>query len=576
MVMDYYAFNGEQHHALKECIRRYFSSESGLSEKILPYTSEDSIDYSDVFRQAKALKKPGKNGEILYGKQTFIPPISEAIRTEEGIAKLIDYSVKDPFFTAVLFEFLKEKLESMPWQGDDNYYEFYRRFALPYTMCLFEMERQGCPVDLEHLKKVSVQIEKDIQETEKDFLRACVQAGAPTSFLETFNPNSPVQLANLLFDHFGFPSIKQTKKGGRQADAKVLEPLSHTEGPKGKAIGLILKLRALNKLNGTYIQSMLTCAPQYKGKIHSTYKQIGTATGRLSSAAPNLENIPAAKKDDTYHLRAAFVATSALESTKEKWVVADIDLSQAELRVTAHVTREEKFIALLNNGWDQHLIAMASLFSDVSEWLKGRDPTPDMVEEGEHHFGKAKWADWRKKAKGLNFGTIYGLGPKGYVDHHGGTIDEAKRVIDNYFRGFPYLKAGIKRVQRECLSNGHIRTYLGRYCEVPAIKSEVWGIRAQGERQAFNYKIQGTVADWVMMGMVLIYKDTQLKKLRVSMINQIHDELVFRMPESSYEEAKPLIESYVSTPWKYFNKKPLIVEMPAELGCGANWQDAKA
>ena len=205
MVMDYYAFNGEQHHALKECIRRYFSSESGLSEKILPYTSEDSIDYSDVFRQAKALKKPGKNGEILYGKQTFIPPISEAIRTEEGIAKLIDYSVKDPFFTAVLFEFLKEKLESMPWQGDDNYYEFYRRFALPYTMCLFEMERQGCPVDLEHLKKVSVQIEKDIQNIDFEISRVKQQVlnarfmyESLTKFSQIYESATPQELKELL------------------------------------------------------------------------------------------------------------------------------------------------------------------------------------------------------------------------------------------------------------------------------------------------------------------------------------------------------------------------------------------
>lgn len=586
LIMDVMWANGEMKHDLKGCIRRY-SREKSFAKSIRPYERDDAKDFREVFRQPKPLKRKGKNGETLFGKQTFVPSLDEVIKTTEGIERLVNYAVKDPYFTVKLYVALRDSLVDATWTKLGHYYFYYEWVERPYTRLLFEMEREGMKVDVAHLTDVEKRLKADITECEKRFMKLCVKYGVEPSYLRDFNMGSGPQVADLLYGRLKCKCYTFTNKGQPGTSSKALEKIVQKGKGKGEIASLILKRRTLTKLLTTYVQPSLWYAENYKGKVHTTYKQTGARTGRLSSSALNLQNIPAGKKDDVYQLRKAFIC----EIDEE---VADIDLSQIEVRLTAHFTREQKLIDMLNHGWDQHLIAAGILFEAVREWTAGRDPTKELNEEGEKHFGKAQWAEWRRRAKILNFGIIYGMGPKGYAAQTGGSKEEGKKVIASYFKGFPGLAAGIKRVQRECYSNGYIRTILRRYSVIPGIRSDRFEIRGRAERQAFNYLIQGSAQDILKMGMLLIWRDSKLRKeTGLKLRLQVHDELVMTMKKSivrkvekkdgrivkrrlqGYDVVRPKVEKYVSEPYEFFKMKPLVVPTPADLGHGPNWMEAK-
>lgn len=587
LILDVMWANGEMKHDLKGCIRRY-GREKGFAKSIRPYTRDDAKDFKEVFRKPKPLKRRGKNGEILFGKQTYVPPLNEVVRTPEGVKKLIDYAVKDPYFTVKLFVALRDSLVGANWTKLGHYFYYYEWIERPYTRLLFEMERDGMAVDVPHLKDVESRLVADIASTERRFMKLCAKKGVDHAYLAKFNMGSGPQVADLLYGKLRIKCRVFTDKGEPATSKKAFEKLVVLKGTKGEIARLILKRRNLVKLLKTYVRPSLWYAENYNGKVHSTYKQTGTKTGRLSSSALNLQNIPTSKDGDEYFLRKAFIADNDNEE------VADIDLSQIEVRLTAHFTREQKLIDMLNNGWDQHLIASGILFNAVREWMAGREPTKALNEEGEKHFGKAVWGEWRRRAKILNFGIIYGMGPKGYAAQTGGTKEEGKKVIADYFKGFPGLAAGIRRVQKECYARGYIRTILRRYSVIPGIRSQDFARRSRAERQAFNYLIQGSAQDILKMGMLLIWRDSKLRKeTGLKMRLQVHDELVLTLKKSvvkkvekkdgsivkrrysGYDLARGKVESYVSNPYPHFKMKPLVVPTPADLGHGSNWLEAK-
>ena len=598
-VMDYLIDNAQMLHGLKECIRRNYRGEH--AKLIAPYTYKESVDYKEMFAELKPLKKAGKDGEVLYGKKKWVPPLDLIVRRQSGVNKLVEYAVKDPFFTAVHYKFLKKRLQDRAWIKGRSYFDYYEQFELPYTTCLFEMEREGCPIDVPYLKEAKKRIEAEILKVERAFLQEAVSAGVAASYMEKFNFGSNQQLI-ALFDELGVKVRFVTNTGKMSVGkASIEDIISRGEAPKAtrrKRLGARLaKLKqrhtSLTKLNGTYISKFIVMAPQYKGHLHTNLKQAATATFRLSSSGPNLQNIPTGKKDDEFKIRQAFIAKDDTE------VIADIDLSQIETRITAHFTHDETLIALLKNNWDQHLIAMCILFPAVLQWMKAkktggkitfsedRPPLSDddvkgspgnkLHNDGKEKFGKAQWGEWRRRAKILNFGIIYGMGPQGFVAQVGGgvTKEYGKIVIADYFKGFPGLAWGIKRIRQECYSRGYVRTILRRYCDLPEIRSESFKIRGSAERRAFNYVVQGSAADILKMAMLLIYKDERLRKWGVKMILQIHDELVFRIPKKHLEKARPILEDYVARPYAHYGFKSLIVDTPAALGSGNSWYEAK-
>ena len=591
LVMDYYVNNGEQLHGLKECMRREFGE-------------RDSVDYKDVFREFKKLKRPRlnkKTGEIeTHGKQTFVPSLLDVIKTQEGVNKLVNYAVKDPIYTVRLYKHLYRRLEEMPWvkaspgQEALPYSEFYTRVARRYSDTLYKMEDTGCPINEKKLLGIRDRLETDIAALQREFMHACVNWGVKPSYMETFNMEAGAQVADLFYDVMKMRCEVFTKKGAKSTAKGALEAIlakrdrSRRAALHAEIVDIFLKYKSKTTLRKMFIRPLVKFAPQYGGRIHSSFKQTGTQTNRLSSALPNLENIPANKKDEEYALRSCFVAP-------EDFVVADIDLKQIEVRIMAHFTKDPVLLELLRNGWDQHLIAMCMLFEPVREFMgatyvngvvtfrKDRPPNGEAAAEGEKKFGKSQWGEWRRRAKVLNFGVSYGMGPQGFSNQIGGgaTVEDGKIAIGAYFRGFRGLERGIKYIKKKCHRFGYVKTLLKRYCMIPGIHSHDHALRSQAERQAFNYVVQGSAADMIMLGMIMCDMDPRLQKYGVKMINQIHDEIVFLVRKKYVDKAKPIIEEYVSHPYRHtkrllgFPMKDLIIDTPADLGTGDNWMEAK-
>lgn len=591
LVMDYFYANGERLHGLKECVRRYFHDKSAR-------------DYSEVFKRPKPLKKPRKNkktGELEYfGKQKYLPSLLEVVTTQEGVDQLVDYAVKDPWFTVKLYTFLRDKLKGMPWAAANDhhealsYFEFYTRVARPYGDVLFDMESEGCRINEKKLSEVSERIDHDIEEVERDFVHACVERGIKPSRMAEFNLNSSAQVSSLLYDELDMRCEKPTEEGGKSTSKSALEAIVSKKGRSRRAtedaelVEILLKHRAKTTLRKMFIRPLVKFTPEYGGRVHSNFKQTGTKTGRLSSATPNLENIPANKKDEEYELRSLFIAP-------EGYVVADIDLKQIEVRLMAHFTKDPVLLELLKNGWDQHLIAMCMLFAQVREFMgatyvngvvtfsKKKPPDGKASAEGEEKFGKSQWGEWRRRAKVLNFGVSYGMGAQGFANQIGGgaTVEDGRIAITAYFKGFRGLEKGIRRIKNKCHRYGFVKTMLKRYCMIPAIHSSDKALMGQAERQSFNYVIQGSAADMIMLGMLLCWLDPRLRRWGVKMINQIHDEVVFLVKKKWLKKAKPIIEEYISHPYRHtlrvlgFAMNDLILDTPADLGTGANWMEAK-
>lgn len=562
LVMDYLIANGEEKHGLKECIRRYYRRNGA---PIAPYTYRDALDYGEVFKEPKPLKRLGKEGEIVYGRSVYKPSLDEVVTTRGGVKRLVEYSVKDPFFTAVLYKHLREKLEARPWVRERCYFDYYEQFEVEYTQCLFEMEREGAPLDMDHLRDVKTRLVGDIEQAEKDFIHEAARLGVKGSVLAELNFNSPKQIAEIFYDHLKIkpPIEDEPRATGKPAMEAIARKRKYEKLANTKS-----RIASLTTLMKNFVKPLNELGPQLGNKAHTNYKQASVKTLRLASGTQNLQNIPTGKKDDVYMLRKAFIAPPG-------YVVADIDLSQIEVRLMAHFSKDQVLIDLLLNKWDQHLIAMCILFDEVRDWVGDRDPTSALNEEGEKKFGKAQWSEWRRQAKIFNFSIPYGVGPLGISRQCRISKEEGKAQIGAYFAKFRGLAFSIKRIRRECYQRGYVRTLLMRYIEYPDIRSDDFGLKSQAERQCFNAVVQGSAADILKMGMLLCWKDKRLKKWGVKMILQIHDELVFLIPKNKVEKVKPIIESYISEPYKHMGFKSLVVPTPADLGVGASWMDAK-
>ncbi|HKO04706.1 MAG TPA: DNA polymerase I [Candidatus Acidoferrales bacterium] len=404
--------------------------------------------------------------------------------------------------------------------------ETYERIDLPIAPVLARMERAGVRIDPDALAVMSRALEEEIAGREKEIH---AMAGAP------ININSPQQLAEVLFDKLNLPAPrKSAKTGARSTAADVLEELAAKHPLPAK----ILEYREAAKLKSTYVDALPRLISPADGRLHTRLSQTGTATGRLSSLSPNLQNIPV-RSESGRQIRAAFVAEKGC-------VLLSADYSQIELRLLAHFSEDPVLLEAFQRGQDIH--------ARTAEEVFGVGPL-------------AQTAEHRRSAKAVNFGIIYGLSAFGLARQLGIERGEAAKFIAAYFARYRGVKEYLDRHLEEVRKTGFTRTLFGRVRPVPEIQSPQGAMRALGERIALNTPLQGTAADLIKLAMIDIDRQLAGPKLGARMILQVHDELLFEVPRAGLPALRALVRQAME------QVHPLRVPLVVDLKAGPNWRD---
>ena len=409
---------------------------------------------------------------------------------------------------------------------EDGMMKLMREVEQPLSFVLFRMEKAGFTVDTNFLRDLGARYTAEIGE-KRDQVTAA--AGHP------FNLNSTQQLSEVLFDEMNLPHGKKTSKG-YSTSVEVLEGLRF-DAPE--IIEPLLRYRQLTKLNSTYVEGLLRLVDG-KGRVHSTFDQTATATGRISSSEPNLQNIPV-RTEEGREIREAFLP-------REGWVLLDADYSQIELRLMAHFSGDPALIDAFRKGEDIHARTASEIFDVPPEWV-----TPEL----------------RSRAKAVNFGLIYGISGFGLSRNTGVSRKEAAEFIEKYFRTYPGVKRFMDRTAAEGADRGYAETLMGRRRYLPELKSPKAPIREFGKRAAMNTPVQGTAADIIKLAMVRIDRALREAGLRSRLILQVHDELLRECPPEEAEQAAALLREAME------GAIELSVPLVAEVHRGANWAEAK-
>ena len=402
----------------------------------------------------------------------------------------------------------------------------YEKIDLPLAPVIAEMERTGIRVDPKELEKMSRSMEKEVRRLEKEIWKL---AGSE------FNVNSPTQLAEILFDKLNLqPNARRGKAKARSTAADVLEELSAQHPLPAK----IIEYREIAKLKSTYVDALPKLIHPETGRLHTSFSQTGTATGRLSSSDPNLQNIPI-RTELGREIRAAFVA----EKGK---ILLSADYSQIELRIMAHFSKDPVLVEAFRNGEDIHARTAQEVF--------GVGP---MAQNAEH----------RRAAKAINFGIIYGLSPFGLAQQLGIEQKEAAKFINAYFTRYRGVKDYLDNIITETRKTGVAKTLFGRIRPIPEINSPQMQLRNFAERTALNSPLQGTAADLIKLAMINIDRRLAEEKFEAKMILQVHDELLFEAPTKERAKLEKLIREEMEGVYK------LAVPIVVEIGSGPNWRD---
>jgi DNA polymerase-1 len=530
--------------------------------------------YKETFKE----NIPKKNGEPSKRFRT----VPHYVWWERGeLAKVIKYACKDTRLGLEVFYHHEAALAKVPWVSKDgrSYLDYYRTFELPYTEVLFRMERRGVRIDMKKVKELREEYLRIEQESMEAFFSELSELGLEESYLEKFNPNSGQQLGELLFEKLGLPVISMTKSGKSPAvDEETLETLSQTNttGVDLTFLKKLLEARKASKNRGTYADYIIKWAPQYGGKIHTSFDQIGAETARLSSKQPNLQNIPIRTALGKL-LRDVFVAGKGEE-------LIDADYSQIEVRMMAHRSGDPTMKRFVENDGDQHSLTAWAVMEYVGlkklkeEILQkyGTDPEakkPQPSVEGLAWI-KANHKGLRDSGKTMNFAIQYGAGEQRAASVFGIPVEAGKKVIDVYFDTYEGLGPFMAKRRKQAAVKGYIRTMFGRYCHLPHASGRSFALRKRAERQAVNYDIQGSARDVIMAGMLLIDRDPVLKKLKAEMVLQVHDELLFTVPKENMEKALTRIKEVMEDPYSPFGFAPMSVKTVAEIGHGLSWGTA--
>jgi DNA polymerase I len=444
---------------------------------------------------------------------------NQKLITEVPLNAIADYSAEDADITMRLYTYQVPELRELGLLSLCEEMEF------PLIPVLARMECAGISLDVKHLEGMSKEMDRQLQTLIADIHR---EAGA------SFNINSTQQLGDLLFNKLKLPTQRKTKTGF-STDVNVLESLRGQH----PIIEKLLDFRQVTKLKSTYVDALGSLINPATGRVHTSFNQTVAATGRLSSSDPNLQNIPI-RTEIGRSIRAAFVPAKGME-------LLSADYSQIELRIMAHVSRDPGLVEAFKNNEDIHATTAAKVFG-----VDAKGVTRNM----------------RRKAKEVNFGIMYGIGPFGLAARLGIPQNEAREIIARYFERFPNVKQYINDTIATARQNGYVTTLYGRRRYFADINSRNQNIRANAERAAINMPIQGTAADMIKVAMIRIDDDLRKKGLKSRMLLQVHDELVFEIAKGELEELKSLITDRMQ------NAMTLTVPVKVEIGLGKNWLEA--
>ncbi|HXU07431.1 MAG TPA: DNA polymerase, partial [Blastocatellia bacterium] len=402
----------------------------------------------------------------------------------------------------------------------------YREIELPLVEILFDMERIGVRIDLKALDKAGREMEKELARLTEEIYNL---AG------EEFNINSPAQLGDV-FEKLNFDVGRKTKTGKISTSADVLEELA----TKYELPQKIIEYREIAKLKNTYVDALPKLIDRRTGRVHTTLNQAVSATGRLSSANPNLQNIPI-RSELGRRIRAAFVASPGYK-------LMSADYSQIELRVFAHVTADPAMTEAFKHGEDIHARVARDVFGAKT---------------------KQEESDARRLAKIVNFAIPYVIGPFGLAQRTGLTRAQAKKVIEDYYRTYTGVRGYMEEIPRQVRESGVVKTIFGRIRPIPDINNRSHALRARAEREAINAPIQGTAADLVKIAMIRVHERLLSEKLGARMMLQVHDELLLEVPENEIERTTEVVRAEMES------VHALAVPLVVDVGIGNNWMEAK-
>ena len=431
------------------------------------------------------------------------------------------YAAEDADITFRLHEVLWPRL-----QAEGRLASVYQDIEIPLVPILSDVERGGVLLDEEQLNLQSRELEKRLHELEQE---AYGLAG------EAFNLGSPKQLQQIFFEKLGLPVIKKTPKGQPSTAEPVLQELA-LDYPLPK---VIMEYRGLSKLKSTYTDQLPKQIAQSTGRIHTSYHQAVTATGRLSSSDPNLQNIPI-RTEEGRRVRKAFTAPDGYK-------VMAADYSQIELRIMAHLSQDEGLIHAFKNGLDIHKATAAEVFGGSVEKVSD---------------------DHRRSAKAINFGLIYGMSAFGLSRQLNISRGDAQDYINLYFDRYPGVKEYMDRTREVAAEQGYVETIFGRRLYLPEIKASNFQRRQAAERTAINAPMQGTAADIIKKAMIAVHGWLASSNLDTRMTMQVHDELVLEVPEANVQEVASGVEKLMS------GAAELSIPLVVEAGVGDNWDEA--
>ena len=453
-------------------------------------------------------------------KQEQMTLFSKVEEMDNKENKIDEVSVAKAYFVSKLHEAIKKELEN------HGMLELFLNIEMPVMEVLADMQYQGIYVEKDELIEFGNELKKGLEKLTLEIYDLAE---------ETFNINSTKQLGEILFEKLKLPVVKKTKSG-YSTDVDTLEKIKFTH----PIIEKILEYRQLMKLNSTYVDGMLPCINEKTKRIHSTFHQTVTATGRISSTDPNLQNIPT-------RLELGRLLRKVFKPAEGK-VFVDADYSQIELRVLAHISEDENMVNAFNHGEDIHKQAASRVFNI---------PMEEVTKE------------LRSRAKAVNFGIVYGISDFGLAEQIGVSRKEAKNYIEQYLEKYSGIKEFMDKIVEETKEKGYVETIYHRRRYVPELKSKNYMVRKFGERVAMNTPIQGTAADIMKVAMINVFNELKKRGLKSRIILQIHDELLIETEKSELDEVKNLLVNCME------NVIKLKVPLKADVSIGNNWYEAK-
>ena len=484
-----------------------------IAEYLIDSMSSTSYECSAI--AMKYLTKKVKTKEELLGKgvkakkyqdlsfEELSSHISQIIDTVKSVMPIMEENLKESNMDGLLYH-----------------------VEMPLVEVLADMEYEGVKVDKEKLNELGSQFKEIIKKLESEIYKI---SG------EEFNINSPKQLGVILFEKLGLPVIKKTKTG-YSTNAEVLDKLKD----QSPIIDKIIEYRQIVKLNSTYVEGLLSIINPIDGRIHSSFNQTITTTGRISSTEPNLQNIPV-KLEMGRNLRKVFI------SDKECKLV-DADYSQVELRVLAHMSQDETMIDAFKHNEDIHTKTASQVFNVSMDEVTSKQ---------------------RSDAKAVNFGIVYGKSDFGLSEDLNIPVKQAKEYIENYFNKYNKIKEFMDNIIEDASSNGYVTTILNRRRYIPEIKSSNFMLRNAGKRAAMNAPIQGSAADIIKIAMINVYKKLEENNLKSKLILQVHDELIVEAVDSEIDIVKKIVKDEME------NAVCLDVNLDVDLNIGDSWYDTK-